>query len=121
MEFVQCEKKKNNNKKKKKKKKKKKRTRTNDNENNKVHFFAKFSNVGDWCRSMREDGKAESGVRLSASKKVADLVLANNCENAYKHGCAIVKSANTTLSTPSSKRLERKQTKQELKELERLI
>lgn len=94
MDFVRCEKKtkkkkaKKNDKKKKKKKakkkkkkKKKKRTRTETNENTKVHFFAKFSNVGDWCRSMREDGKAESGVRLCASKKVAELVLANNCAN----------------------------------------
>jgi len=80
LEFVRCEKK-NNNKKKKSKKKKKKSTRTDDNENNKVHFFAKFSNVGEWCRSMREDGKAESGVRLCASKKVAELVFANNCES----------------------------------------
>jgi transposase len=90
VEFVRCEKKekkkpkkkkKSNKKGKKKSKKKKKRTRTDDNENSKVYFFAKFSNVGDWCRSMREDGKAESGVRLCASKKVADLVLANNGEN----------------------------------------
>mmetsp|Transcript_3305 Transcript_3305/g.11791 ORF Transcript_3305/g.11791 Transcript_3305/m.11791 type:complete len:443 (+) Transcript_3305:951-2279(+) len=52
-----------------------------DNENKKVHFFAKFSGYGDWCKSMRENGEIQSGVRLCASSKVADLVLENNCEN----------------------------------------
>ena len=81
VDFVRCQKKKKKKKKNCIKKKNKKGEKEENEQNSKVHFFAKFSNVGDWCRSMREDGKAESGVRLCASKKVAEQVLENSCEN----------------------------------------
>lgn len=114
LEFVRCEKKAKKKKKgNKKKKKKKKRTRRGDNENNKVYFFAKFSDRSDFCKGMREEEKAESGVRLCASKKVADQVLVNNCKSvlqtrlrySQKRKHYFIKAPRTKADKPGVKRV----------------